>query len=70
MLAASLYIAFCKRSSRSVRELQFFSLLDTSFSGAQPSSFALPEAIGVLTLKPSKSLSSLVRYELVLWVFS
>ena len=71
MLAASSYIVFCRRSSCSVKELQFFSLLYTiSSSCAQCSSFALPQAIGVFTLKPSRSLSSLTRYELVVWVFS
>ena len=70
MLAASLYIVFC-RSSHSVKELQFFSLLYTiSSSCAQRSSFALPQAIGVFTLKPSRSFFSLVRCELVVWVFS
>ena len=43
MLAALLYIVFCRRFRRSVRELQFISLLDTiSSSCAQHSSFALP----------------------------
>ena len=71
MLVASLYIVFCRRSSLSVRELQFISLLDTiSSSCAQRWSFALPQAIGVFTLKPSRSLFSLVRCELVVWVFS
>ena len=57
MLAASLYIIFYRRSSHSIRELQFISLLDTiSSSCAQCSSFALPQAIGVFTLKPSRSL--------------
>ena len=71
MLAASLDIVFCRRSSCSVRDLQLFSLLDTTSSScAQRLSFALPQAIGVFSLKPSRSLSSLVRCELVMWVFS
>ena len=61
----------CRRSSRSVNELQFFSLLYTiSSSCAQRSSFALPQAIGVFMLKPSRSFFSLVRCELVKWMFS
>ena len=69
MLAASLYIVFCRRSSHSVKELQLFSFLYTvSSSCAQRSSFALPQAIGVF--KSSRGLFSLVRYELVVWVFS
>ena len=56
MLAASLYIVFC-RPRRSVKELQFFNLLYTiSSSCAQCSSFALLQAISVFTL--------------VMWVFS
>ena len=71
MLAASLYIVFCRRSSHSVKELQLFSFLYTvSSSCAQRSSFALPQAIGVFMLKPSRSFFSLVRCELVVWVFS
>ena len=71
MLAASLYIVFSERSSCSVKELQFFSLLYTiSSSCAQYSSFALFQAIGVFMLKTSRSLSTLVRCELVVWVFS
>ena len=70
MLAASLYIKFCKRSSSSVRELQFFTLVDAALSScAQHSSISLCKAIGVFTLKFSKNLSSLIRCELVLWVF-
>ena len=70
MLAASLYIVFSERSSCSVKELQFFSLLYTiSSSCAQYSSFALFQAIGVFMLKTS-TLSTLVRCELVVWVFS
>ena len=43
---------FCRRSSHSVNELQFFSLLYTiSSSCTQRSSFALPQAISVFTLK-------------------
>ena len=62
---------FCRRSSHSVKELQFFSLLYTiSSSCTQHSSFALPQTIGVFMLKPSRSLFSLVRCELVVWVFS
>ena len=62
---------FCWRSSHSVNELQFFSFLYTiSSSCTQRSSFALPQAIGVFTLKPSTSFFSLVRCELVVWVFS
>ena len=65
MLAASLYIVFCRRSSRSVKELQFFSLLyTTSSSCAQRSSFALPQAIGVFMLKPSRLEESLLFSEM------
>ena len=47
---------FYRRSSCCVNELQFFSLLYAiSFSCTQCSSFALPQAIGVFTLKPSRS---------------
>ena len=57
MLAASLYVLFCSRSSHFFRELQFISLLDPiSPSCAQRSSFALPQAIGVFPFKPSRSL--------------
>ena len=71
MLAALLYIVFCRRLSRSVNELQLFSLLYTiSCSCTQQSSFTLPQAIGVFMLKPSRSLFSLVRCELTVWVFS
>ena len=71
MLAALLYIVFCRRSRCSVRELQFISFLDTiSSSCAQRWWFALPKAIGVFMLKPSRSLFSLVKCELVVWVFS
>ena len=61
---------FCRRSNRSVNELQVFSLLYTiSPSCTQRSSFALPQAIGVFTLKHSRSFFCLVRCELVMWVF-
>ena len=57
-------------SSRSVTVLQFFSLLDTISSNfAQHLSFVLPQAIAVFMLKHTRTLSSLVRYELVVWVF-
>ena len=66
VLVASLHIVVCRRSSRSIKEFQFFSLLYTmSSSCAQRSSFALPQDIGVFTLKPSRSLFCLVRCELV-----
>ena len=57
-LTASLYIVFCRRSSTSVNELQFFSFLYTISSCAQCSSLAFPQAIGVFTLKPSRSFFS------------
>ena len=62
---------FCRRPSRSVNKLQSFSLLyTTSSSCTQRSSFALPQAIGVSTLKPSRSFFSFMRCELVMWMFS
>ena len=65
MLAASLYIVFCRRSSHSVKELQLFSFLYTvSSSCAQRSSFALPQAIGVFMLKPSRLEESLLFSEM------
>ena len=71
MLAASLYVVFCWSSTCSIREWQFFSFLDTIPSSCvHCSSFALPQAIGVSPLKPSRSLFSVVRCELVVWVFS
>ena len=62
---------FSRRSSRSVNELQFFSwLYAISSSCAQCPSFTLPQGISIFTLKPSLCFFSLVRCELVVWVFS
>ena len=71
MLACSLYVEFCRRSSRSVRELHFFSLLvTTSSSCVQRSSFTLPQTVSIFTLESSRILSSSVKCMLIVWVFS